>query len=1017
MRILFLHLSDLHIGSETELKLPRNQHLIRSLQAYGQVDGVVLAISGDLAKYGKRSEYRIASTFMDSLLRGIQNAFSVDSKNLKVLIVPGNHDIDWGDSREINPDSIRKLSYVGLHSAYQSELAKMDPFFVFSNERNCFSYNPFNREETQVFSRKILHFSDGFRIEANLINSAPFSCENDDGLHYLPPTVLNDFAKPSNADIAMVIMHHAPDWFPFEMKEQINQCIMERCSIALYGHDHVPGANEILSASGCQLIKQSGGAWHERSVPSHCEFYASILETDTREYTLKKHSWSEDGASFQSSLCLQTKLSRKPVNGSRLIYTDSYLSELLADKKYSISPSILDYFVFPGLKTDSDKEYAHGHVINRIDELVDFIKENRYVAITGESYSGKTTILKALFAELLKDYTVLYCDTSNISGRKQSNIIRELVENTFGENKYDEFCAIPSGKRALIIDDIHLIKQAHLDKFLRGLESIFDLIIVSSCPPSQFDIVQLVKDRINSQREFRKVSISKLFATKRLELIGNIVKLKTDLSDNERRDLTRALDQCLNSYKLAFRTEVDFVVQFTSYYCEHIKELDRADASVFSKVFEASIERLISPQLFGRSENVEDIIVAFSEVAHYIHFHREYPISSERISEVITGYCGYYDNLYLTPARFLEIAVDSGILKITPDGFQYKFTNRDHLAYFVAKALNRRYHDDGNETNLRIVLEQLCFGINSDILSFLTYISENVRIPRLILSQALACTDSWSEFKIASKDIKYLKAIPAKSITPPAINQREAELEQRSEDEEIAMSNNDILESLDIYDYDPSEINEITNQLLRASLQLQIISRNFSAFVSILTARDRQAFVSAMYRLPNKIFYRWAKYIDENLEPLLDELLAWQQEESYKGRRLSRDRLRDEIQKLSTNQLLNLYYIVAVFGTNNATAEYIASRDYVDDSLNYRIQRLLVYEKVDNVPPALKEAEEIFKDNEDGMVRSLISSFFNHLLINSDRISDPERRRITSKYFSPEGQTRVLFGRRKATKQ
>ncbi len=107
---------------------------------------------------------------------------------------------------------------------------------------------------------------------------------------------------------------------------------------------------------------------------------------------------------------------------------------------------------------------------------------------------------------------------------------------------------------------------------------------------------------------------------------------------------------------------------------------------------------------------------------------------------------------------------------------------------------------------------------------------------------------------------------------------------------------------------------------------------------------------------------------------------------------------------------------MAVYGTNNATAEYIASQDYIDASLNYRIQRLLVYEKVENVQPAVKEAEEIFKENEDGMVRNLIGAFYHHLLVNSNRISDQERRRIAGKYFSQEDQTRVLLSRRKAAK-
>lgn len=66
----------------------------------------------------------------------------------------------------------------------------------------------------------------------------------------------------------------------------------------------------------------------------------------------------------------------------------------------------------------------------------------------------------------------------------------------------------------------------------------------------------------------------------------------------------------MNSYKLAFRTDIDFVVQFTDYYCEHIGELDKSDAWVFSKVFEASIERSIVPYLVARRENSNDIIFA-----------------------------------------------------------------------------------------------------------------------------------------------------------------------------------------------------------------------------------------------------------------------------------------------------------------------------------------------------------------------------------------------------------------------
>lgn len=237
----------------------------------------------------------------------------------------------------------------------------------------------------------------------------------------------------------------------------------------------------------------------------------------------------------------------------------------------------------------------------------------------GGSNSGKTTLLKMLFKELRSQYVVLYCGTDDITGRSQENILKELVQNTFGDDSYSLFQSVTPEKKAIIIDDIHRISTKHLNKFLRGIEDIFGIIVVASEETSQFDIVQLVKENIKANKEFRKATITRLYADKRLALIKKIVSLKTNNNEAQAIGITRTLDQCLNSYKLAFRTDIDFVVQFADYYCEHIGELDKSDASVFSKVFEASIERAIVPHLVARRENSNDIIVALSEVAYYIH--------------------------------------------------------------------------------------------------------------------------------------------------------------------------------------------------------------------------------------------------------------------------------------------------------------------------------------------------------------------------------------------------------------
>ena len=879
MKIAFLQLSDLHLQDNQGAHPAKIQAIVDSFAAYAPFEGIVIVISGDIAATGEKNQYKIASTFLGRLVPELKRQYSISEKNTKILIVPGNHDIDWGGKPRLDSTAIRAFADTEKEKHLQHEITCMKCYFSFSNRNKCFFSSPV--EFGQLITRKILHFDNGYRIEANLINTAPFSCNSDDGLHYLPEDAIQSLTKASKADIAIVVMHHSPDWFEFSQKKELEGIVAQRCSLAFYGHEHLPGAQNVLYDNGSRIVKQAGGAWWQSSAPMFSEYYAAVFDTESRKYSLNKFSWNADRSSFISSSSQKHILMAKPLCGTKLIYRENYISTVMEDTKHTITQDISDYFVFPTLRFNSSKEYSKGKSVTKIEDFIAFIKENKYVAVMGGSNSGKTTLLKMLFKELQSQYVALYCGTDDITGRSQENILKELVQNTYGEDSYSLFQSVTAEKKAIIIDDIHRIAPKHLNKFLRGIEDVFGIIVVASEETSQFDIVQLVKDNIKSNKEFRKANITRLYADKRLALIKKIVLLKTNNNEAQAIGIARTLDQCLNSYKLAFRADIDFVVQFVDYYCEHMGELDKSDATVFSKVFEASIERAIVPHLVTRRENSNDIIVALSEVAYYIHFHKEYPINAVHINEVIEAYCEYYDNRYLTSARFIEITVDAGLLISTSSGYEYRFASKNHLAYFVAKALNRKFHDTGNSADLETIVRQSCFSINGEILLFMTYISDNVNIPRLLLEQAVSYVSQWNEFDISNNSIKYLQSIPTKKLTSPKANERDEEIQERA----IAEEDHDIpIETLDIYDYDETQIDELNNQLIRAFLQLKIIARNFSAFISILPAPAKKDYVLAIYQLPNKIFSQWSESIDNSLEGLVEEIITWQEDPRFEGK-------------------------------------------------------------------------------------------------------------------------------------
>ncbi len=1014
MRISFLHLSDFHLNDSKGVHPAKIQAIVDSLGVYTPIEGIVIVLSGDIAATGQANQYKIAATFLKRLIPEIRRKYSISEKNTKILIVPGNHDIDWGRSTRLDSSKIRSFDEKERALHLQQELKSMKNYFSFSDRNGCFfpywMHIPFG----QLVTRKILHFDNGYRIEANLLNTAPFSCDSDDGLHYLPEDAIHSLTTESNADFSLVVMHHSPDWFEFSQKKELENTLSKRCSLAFYGHEHFPGTQNVLYDNGNRIVKQAGGAWWQSSVPTLSDYYAALFDTESRKYFLSKFSWNADRSAFVATMKQEHILMQKSLCGTGLTYQEKYIATVMADSKNTIAQSVSDYFVFPTLRFNASKEYSRGKVIDKMEDFIAFIKENRYVAVMGGSNSGKTTLLKMTFKELQTQYVVLYCGTDDITGRSQENILKELVTDTYGADSYSLFQAIPSDKKVIIIDDLHRISPKHLNKFLRGIEDIFGTIVVASEETSQFDIVQMVKDNIKASKEFKKASISRLYAEKRLALIQKIVLIKTDNDELKAAGIARTLEQCLNSYKLAFRTDIDFVVQFVDYYCAHLGELDKSDATVFSKVFEASIERSIAPHLVGRKENSNDIIVALSEIAHYIHFNKEYPINAEHIHEVIAAYCEYYDNRYLTAERFIEIGVNSGLLSRTSNGYEYRFASKNHLAYFVAKALNRRFHDTGDTTDLESIVRQSCFSINGDILLFMTYISDNVNIPRLLLEQAVSYVSGWTEFDLSDIGIKYLQSMPAKSLVSPKEDEKEAEIHNQAIEEE---ERDTIIETLDIYDYDETKIDELNNQLIRAFLQLKIIARNFSAFISILPGPVKKDYVSAMYQLPNKIFSQWAESIDNSLDYLVEEVIAWQEEPDFEGKKLSREDILRFFQEVSLNMLLNLYYVASSHGANDNTVDYLAQQNYISPSLNYRIERLMFWEKVDDYQAVIKEAEELCSLQGDGMAKNMTLAILRHMLVHSDKIIDRERRRISSKYFSPRTQAKILMDRQKSQKE
>ena len=112
---------------------------------------------------------------------------------------------------------------------------------------------------------------------------------------------------------------------------------------------------------------------------------------------------------------------------------------------------------------------------------------------------------------------------------------------------------------------------------------------------------------------------------------------------------------------------------------------------------------------------------------------------------------------------FVEILTRANIL--LKSNTKYYFAEKNYLAYFVAREIKRKCLEEQDFTEFNKALEYACYGINADILLFVTYITDNLNLIRALLDKAEECTAEWEEFSLNPIKIPYLSDVEQLEVT------------------------------------------------------------------------------------------------------------------------------------------------------------------------------------------------------------------------------------------------------------
>ena len=315
-KLSWLHISDFHFSLKNSFLQDRVldaflQSLPTLIKRFGPVD--LIFASGDIAAFGKQSEYAHATEFFDKVLK----ALGLGRERL--FVVPGNHDVDRDEGAGLvrtlksleEADVTLNPEKAQLHIKLRQAAFKTWFNEYFSDIRS-FSENSTISPIEQI---KIA----GQIINVVLVNTAAFSFDNEDAgklwIGRRNTEALIGAAKVHLADLTIAVMHHPLSWIAPQELNLIKAGLRSVADIVLHGHFHENESEAIIGNNG-HALHLAAGAMYQTSPYPKCAMFVRVAGTTLTYLPVRYEdapspvwtvdpSINPDSPSFEGSIDLQ----------------------------------------------------------------------------------------------------------------------------------------------------------------------------------------------------------------------------------------------------------------------------------------------------------------------------------------------------------------------------------------------------------------------------------------------------------------------------------------------------------------------------------------------------------------------------------------------------------------------------------------------------------------------------------------------------------------------------------------
>ena len=794
-QLCIVQLTDFHFGKELQANsCKRADDILETIKTNIKSGTVLLLVTGDIAYSSKKNEYRSASLFFDYLVEQLGKL----EYHSKVYILPGNHDVQ-------DP---RKSTERFADSQYDLDIKKMASFYEFANKYD----NRFVLGQPEPITFEV----EGTPVSISGFNSAPLSTivGDDKGFHLLRTAQCGLLDNTPDSGLHIFASHHGPEWFRDNDRLSLEKLLSDSIDFAFFGHEHMGQSRCVggLSGESCVVVRGGTYSLYDDAQSAYKMLLIRFGEFGSYEFAERVYGWE---ASAQIHAPLDEAHSYRRYIKSKTYFRprSDFVNELFETEDNS-SESFKDSFVFPSLKEeiatgtkDGELRINDQKLISDIHSFMEFLLDVKTLEIHSDIRAGKSSLLKAIYREsLAMGYSPLLL-TPDYSTGSISRTLSSIIKDQYGDTReaVELFGRIPREKVLLLVDDFDSLKRkAKKSDVIKSMLKTAGNIVLITANSFTFELDETV------EVDFRHLLICPWTKNKRDELIQKRCK-GTGLSDAQVDELIAIVDKAVGSHFQLFDMTPPFINQYIDFYIYDSGASFIKGDLPFTSIMNSNVKRKICNVISDGENQMLDIladavITVLKKLALKIHSDRTTVFSSMTFSEVAENYLSEY-GIPITPKIIIDASVQSGVLLVEDNGFDYSFASRSLYAYFVAQAIDLELDEDvdkGESYVLRL-LDELDFSINEEILVLL----EDTRfIPWLTQKLVEKASDAVNGSDVVfskGKTYECLSGLEGLKIAPPS---QEGTGVIRNVTDELEQRNCEAIERVSyagVYEYDVPE--------------------------------------------------------------------------------------------------------------------------------------------------------------------------------------------------------------------